>query len=75
MPLSAPPNHGIVRARVNFLINTVRNTTVLRRYQFHDIDITLSGTRVTFRFTADLPGSHIVESHDTGKVICTFVIS
>lgn len=41
VPLSAPPNHGIVRGRVNYVINTVRNTTVLRRYQFHDIDITL----------------------------------
>lgn len=46
-----------------------------QEFHLHDIDITLSGTRVTFRFTADLPGSHIVESHDTGKVICTFVIS
>ncbi len=46
-----------------------------QEFHLHDIDITLSGTRVTFRFTADLPGSHVVESHDTGKVICTFVIS
>ena len=45
-----------------------------QEFHLHDIDLTLGGTFVRFRFTADLPGSHIVESHDTGKLICTFVI-
>ncbi len=46
-----------------------------QEFHVHNYDITKAGTRVTFAFTADLVGSHIVESHTTGKVICTIVVS
>lgn len=45
-----------------------------QEFHVHDFDITKAGTTVTFAFTADLHGTHIVESHTSGKLICTFVV-
>ena len=45
-----------------------------QEFHVHDFDITKSGTTVTFAFTADLHGTHLVESHTTGKVICSLVV-
>jgi len=64
-------------------LNVPYNSTVVltvtsatdEEFHVHGYDITKGGTNVTFVFTADMKGSYVVESHDTGWVVCTLVVA
>ena len=64
-------------------LNVPYNSTVVltvtsatdEEFHVHGYDITKGGTNVTFVFTADMKGTYIVESHDTGWVVCTLLVA
>lgn len=64
-------------------LNIPYNSTVVltvtsatdEEFHVHGYDITKGGTNVTFVFTADMKGNFVVESHDTGWVVCTLVVA
>jgi hypothetical protein len=68
------PTPPVYRVALGTDVTLNITSAIDQEFHVHDIDLTLGGTFVRFRFTADLAGTHIVESHDTGKLICTFVI-
>jgi hypothetical protein len=69
-------NKGLSANVGDFINLTVNSENGLEQeFHVHGYDITLGGLSVTFRFTADMAGSFLVESHDTGLKACTLVVS
>lgn len=83
-PVSSPGTFtATVANRSHRTLNVPFNATVVltvtsatdEEFHVHGYDITKGGTNVTFVFTADMKGTYIVESHDTGWVVCTLVVA
>lgn len=51
-------------------VKIVVTSAVEREFHLHGYDIELSGTRVTFNFTADIGGRNMVSIHPNHDVVC-----
>ncbi|MEN9804903.1 MAG: hypothetical protein RIS41_1750 [Actinomycetota bacterium] len=54
-------------------VTLVAKSSIEREFHLHDYDIELTGTEVTFQFTANLPGPHELTEHPDHSVVCTIV--
>ncbi len=51
-------------------VKIVVTSSTEREFHLHGYDIELSGTRVTFNFTADIGGRNVVSIHPNHDVVC-----
>jgi ferric-dicitrate binding protein FerR (iron transport regulator) len=54
-------------------VTLVAKSSIEREFHLHGYDIELTGTEVTFQFTANLPGPHELTEHPDHTVVCTIV--
>jgi hypothetical protein len=52
---------------------TIRSATA-QEFHLHGYDLELTGTEVTFQFTADVAGTFAVESHDSEQPVFDLVV-
>jgi hypothetical protein len=71
----ANKSHRTLNVPYNATVVLTVTSATDEEFHVHGFDITKGGTNVTFVFTADMKGSFVVESHDTGWVVCTLVVA
>jgi hypothetical protein len=54
-------------------VTLVATSSIEREFHLHGYDIELTGTAVTFQFTATLPGPHELTEHPDHSVVCSIV--
>lgn len=54
-------------------VTLVATSSIEREFHLHGYDIELTGTSVTFQFTATLPGPHELTEHPDHSVVCSIV--
>ena len=54
-------------------VTLVARSSTEREFHLHGYDIELTGTEVSFQFTADLPGPHELTEHPDHTTVCTIV--
>lgn len=71
----ANKSHRTLNIPYNATVVLTVTSATDEEFHVHGYDITKGGTNVTFVFAADMKGTYIVESHDTGWVVCTLVVA
>ena len=54
-------------------VTLVATSAIEREFHLHGYDIELTGTQVTFQFTANLAGPHELTEHPDHSTVCTIV--
>lgn len=54
-------------------VTLIASSATTRDYHLHGYDIELSGSDVTFQFTATIPGAHELTEHPDHSTVCTIV--